>query len=106
MTPPIFRKVESGIDAVFGGEKHSHAHVGHVCDQLHLEHISNRFHSFAPESSGNIKWFVDGCSYFWAVSEALERTYSPLFAIPLTPRHFSPLANQARKKASTSSTGG
>jgi hypothetical protein len=72
--PPIFQKVESGIDAVFGGEKHSHAHVGHVCDQLHLEHISNRFHSFAPESSGNIKWFVDGCSYFWAVSEALERT--------------------------------
>ncbi len=27
--------------------------------------------SFAP-STGDIKWYVDGASYFWAVSMALE----------------------------------
>lgn len=34
---------------------------------------TNRFGSFAPESSGDVKWYVDGASYFWAVSIALER---------------------------------
>lgn len=34
---------------------------------------ANRFGSFAPESSGDVKWYVDGASYFHAVSIALER---------------------------------
>lgn len=34
----------------------------------------NRFLSFAPERTGNsAKWYVDGCSYMYAVSLALER---------------------------------
>lgn len=72
----IFRKVGAGIDSVFGsdGEKHSHSHIDHVCDDLHSEeHRANRYHSFQPETTGDVKWYVDGCSYFWAVSEALER---------------------------------
>lgn len=73
----IFKKVEAGIDSVFGGEKHSHSHVDHVCDDLHSEeHRANRYHSFQPESTGDVKWYVDGCSYFWAVSEALERKWA------------------------------
>lgn len=68
----LFGKVE----AFFGGgeeERHSHSHSGYQCDELHPEeHSANRFQSFAAPSSGNIKWFVDGCSYFWAVSEALQ----------------------------------
>ncbi|PYH41596.1 putative phospholipase D (PLD) [Aspergillus saccharolyticus JOP 1030-1] len=33
----------------------------------------NRFGSFAPERQGNeVKWHVDGCAYFYAVSKALE----------------------------------
>ncbi|KAL4889511.1 hypothetical protein BDV59DRAFT_116782 [Aspergillus ambiguus] len=33
----------------------------------------NRFQSFAPDRQGNdVKWHVDGCSYFYAVSKALE----------------------------------
>jgi phospholipase D1/2 len=33
----------------------------------------NRFGSFAPQRRHNdVKWFIDGCGYFWAVSEALE----------------------------------
>ena len=31
-----------------------------------------RFQSFAPETSGSVKWYVDGASYFHAVSLALE----------------------------------
>lgn len=34
---------------------------------------TNRYQSFAAPSSGNVKWHVDGASYFWAVSTALER---------------------------------
>ncbi|PWY88921.1 phospholipase D/nuclease [Aspergillus heteromorphus CBS 117.55] len=33
----------------------------------------NRFGSFAPPRQGNeVKWHVDGCAYFYAVSKALE----------------------------------
>lgn len=33
----------------------------------------NRFGSFSPERSGNdVKWYVDGCGYMYAVSLALE----------------------------------
>jgi phospholipase D1/2 len=32
----------------------------------------HRFGSFAPQTSCNAKWYVDGASYFWAVSEAIE----------------------------------
>ncbi|KAJ5098105.1 hypothetical protein N7532_005106 [Penicillium argentinense] len=33
----------------------------------------HRFGSFAPPREKNdVKWYVDGCSYFWAVSRALE----------------------------------
>ena len=34
---------------------------------------NTRFGSFAPDRQGNdVKWYVDGCSYFYAVSKALE----------------------------------
>lgn len=34
---------------------------------------ANRFESFAGQKNGNdVKWHVDGCSYMWAVSRALE----------------------------------
>ena len=82
----IFKKVESGIEAVFENEKHSHTHLQHACDHLHPEsHSQNRFHSFVAPSSGNVKWFVDGCSYFWAVSEALERALPSLSSSCLSP---------------------
>ena len=41
---------------------------------------SHRFHSFAPERSGNnAKWYVDGRDYFWAVSVALERAKETIY---------------------------
>ncbi|KAI9816311.1 MAG: hypothetical protein M1827_001913 [Pycnora praestabilis] len=41
---------------------------------------SHRFQSFAPERPGNnIKWYVDGRDYFWAVSVALERAKETIY---------------------------
>lgn len=41
---------------------------------------SHRFGSFAPERPGNnIKWYVDGRDYFWAVSVALERAKETIY---------------------------
>ncbi len=66
--------IESRVDGLFGGERHSHTHDGHDCAASHAdEHNTNRFQSFAAPSTGHSRWFVDGCSYFWAVSEALEQ---------------------------------
>lgn len=32
-----------------------------------------RFKSTFDVCTGRIKWHVDGCSYFWAVAEAIQR---------------------------------
>ena len=41
---------------------------------------SHRFESFAPERDGNnIKWYVDGRDYFWAVSVALEKAKETIY---------------------------
>ncbi|KAL8815843.1 MAG: hypothetical protein Q9223_005063 [Gallowayella weberi] len=41
-------------------------------DSLH--NSQNRFASFAAQRNSNdIKWYVDGCGYMWAVSRALEQ---------------------------------
>ncbi|QDS70930.1 hypothetical protein FKW77_006746 [Venturia effusa] len=40
----------------------------------------HRFNSFAPERMGNdIKWYVDGRDYFWAVSVALEKAKETIY---------------------------
>lgn len=41
---------------------------------------SHRFQSFAPErEDNNIKWYVDGRDYFWAVSVALDRAKETIY---------------------------
>ncbi|KAG5914948.1 hypothetical protein E4U42_000225, partial [Claviceps africana] len=41
---------------------------------------SHRFESYFPEREGNlIKWYVDGCDYFWAVSVALEQAQESIY---------------------------
>ncbi|CAK7205768.1 hypothetical protein SEUCBS139899_008547 [Sporothrix eucalyptigena] len=79
----IFRKVEGGIDNIFtGGERHSHTHHGYNCAESHSEeHNGNRFQSFAPQTTGHAKWYVDGCSYFWAVSEALVQARETIYIL-------------------------
>ncbi|KAJ5102138.1 Phospholipase D/Transphosphatidylase [Penicillium alfredii] len=42
----------------------------------------NRFGSFAPPREQNdVKWYVDGCSYFWAVSRALENARESIWIL-------------------------
>jgi hypothetical protein len=41
---------------------------------------SHRFESFAPERDGNnIKWYVDGRDYFWAISVALDKAKETIY---------------------------
>lgn len=73
----LLEKAKEGLeDLLPSHEKHSHAQDGHDyhTDDSHAPYSSNRYGSFAPPSSGHAKWYVDGASYFWAVSMALEGT--------------------------------
>ena len=60
-------------------EKHDEQQEAHAVgqDALAQARSQNRFNSFAPQSSGHPKWYVDGASYFYAVSLALEREEYP-----------------------------
>lgn len=71
----LLHKLEDKVDRLLGHEHQDHSHTAaEGCDDSHpVEHRENRYHSFAPQTSGVPKWYVDGASYFWAVSEALER---------------------------------
>ena len=71
----------------------------------------NRFGSFASPKNGNdAKWHVDGCSYMWAISKALEgsresiwimdcRTVAPCKTLTLT-RHRVVVTRALPEKAS------
>ncbi|KAL9128488.1 MAG: hypothetical protein Q9217_002838 [Psora testacea] len=64
------------------GDHHSHTHAGVQCaDGMH-DNNQLRYGSFAPQRTGNdIKWFVDGCSYMWAVSRALEQATQSIWIL-------------------------
>ncbi|KAK4142412.1 uncharacterized protein C8A04DRAFT_13240 [Dichotomopilus funicola] len=87
----LLRKAKHGLEDVLPGgeEKHSHTHDGHECheEEAHAEYGTNRYCSFAPQSSGHAKWHVDGASYFWAVSMALEEAREYVYILDwwLTP---------------------
>lgn len=113
----LLRKAKQGIeDFLPGEERHSHTHDGHECheDDAHAEYGTNRYCSFAPQSSGHPKWYVDGASYFWAVSMALEGMYATTYAFASftwrPPSHHTLLALTPRaqrlENTSTSWTGG
>jgi hypothetical protein len=108
----IFRKVSGRIEDIFGGDTHSHTHFGEQCNHHHPDdHSANRYQSYAPQTTGGAKWYVDGCSYFWAVSEAIEREYrvfrAPVLAIDkdINIKHRVPHM-QRPGRASTSWIGG
>ncbi|KAK0714867.1 hypothetical protein B0H67DRAFT_225243 [Lasiosphaeris hirsuta] len=79
----FLKKVGGDIEELFAGERHSHTHIGHGCheDDSHAEYSGNRFCSFAPQSSGHTKWYVDGASYFWAVSMAIEEAQESIYVM-------------------------
>jgi phospholipase D1/2 len=80
-----FERLEARLKDVHISKKatdqHSHTDLGDACQDLHTG-TENRFHSFAPPRHGNAaKFFVDGCSYFWAVSIALEEAKESIWIL-------------------------
>jgi phospholipase D1/2 len=81
----IFDKVHDAVDQLKSdvrrklgsiADVHSHTHISRICAPgFHEAHAAHRFKSFAPERrhGNDAKWHVDGCSYMFAVSVALER---------------------------------
>jgi phospholipase D1/2 len=65
------------------GEYSSQQQQGQVPPQPGQEfHSEHRYLSFAPERRGNdIKWYVDGCGYMWAVSVAIERARESIWIL-------------------------
>ncbi|KAI0022330.1 phospholipase [Xylariomycetidae sp. FL0641] len=51
---------------------------GPPMEEVNTDH---RYRSFADESAGNVKWFVDGASYFHAVSMALEQAQESIYIL-------------------------
>ena len=63
------------------GDRHSHTHTGAQCDDG-MHNTQNRYGSFAPQRTGNdVKWYVDGCGYMWAVSRALEHATQSIWIL-------------------------
>lgn len=53
---------------------------------------NNRYQSFAPVRQNNdAKWYVDGCSYMWAVSVAIEEAQESIWILDwwLSPGKFN-----------------
>ena len=80
-------EIGNNIKVKIGGEgvTHSHTHSSGECsDGTHSQNM-HRFQSFAPQRTGNdIKWYVDGCGYMWAVSMALERAQDTIWILDCT----------------------
>ncbi|OCK78885.1 phospholipase D/nuclease [Lepidopterella palustris CBS 459.81] len=88
----LFDKMQSAVNTIGSeikgiisspGYTHSHTHDSGVCsDGTHDDHAGRRYLSFAPERHGNdVKWYVDGCGYMWAVSIALERAKKSIWIL-------------------------
>jgi phospholipase D1/2 len=79
------QNIGTGIKAKISSweDRHSHTHASGECaDDIHGAHHANRFTSFAPVRDGNdVKWYVDGCGYFWAVSLALEQAKESIWIL-------------------------
>ncbi|RYO77046.1 hypothetical protein DL766_008963 [Monosporascus sp. MC13-8B] len=58
-------------------DEHSHSHDTE-CQHPNTDH---RFQSAFEQSSGDVKWYVDGASYFWAVSMALEEARESIYIL-------------------------
>ncbi|KAH8805791.1 hypothetical protein F5884DRAFT_459135 [Xylogone sp. PMI_703] len=76
------RRALGDIKDIFESEIHCHTTVGEFCHKHHEHTADNRYLSFAAPRAGNhAKWYVDGCGYFWAVSEAIERAEESIWIL-------------------------
>ncbi|KAK4160777.1 hypothetical protein QBC43DRAFT_219113 [Cladorrhinum sp. PSN259] len=80
----LIRKAKQGIADILpvDDDKHFHTHDGHRChEDKHADYAENRFCSFVAPSQGHAKWYVDGASYFWAVSMAIEEARESIYIL-------------------------
>lgn len=64
---------------------HSHTHTSGQCSDGAHKNSHHRYHSFAPQRDGNqLQWYVDGCSYMWAVSVAIEQAKESIWILDCT----------------------
>ncbi len=77
----IFGKLQGAVQGISseigkridGRNEHGQAQANAPWEGVVHKSNSQRYGSFAPLRTGNdVKWYVDGCGYFWAVSKALE----------------------------------
>ncbi|OTB12732.1 hypothetical protein K445DRAFT_320868 [Daldinia sp. EC12] len=79
----VFKDVKEALQ----GEKEEQAQQesggAHEQQQQHQQQVNtnHRFQSFAPETTGSVKWYVDGASYFYAVSLALEEARESVYIL-------------------------
>jgi len=60
--------------------RHDEEHERETDEKRSRASETHRFHSFAPERPNNdIKWYVDGRDYFWAVSVSLEAAKETIY---------------------------
>ncbi|KAI1198053.1 phospholipase [Nemania serpens] len=67
-----------GVDVRNDGQQEQ-PHTNEV--DIQPVNTAHRFQSFSPQTSGNAKWYVDGASYFWAVSMALEEARESIYIL-------------------------
>ncbi|KAI1660886.1 phospholipase D/nuclease [Daldinia decipiens] len=72
-----FKEVKEALKG--GGEEHSQQDNGGAVEQQAPSNY--RFQSFAPQTTGSAKWYVDGASYFYAVSLALEEARESVYIL-------------------------
>ncbi|KAI1386691.1 phospholipase D/nuclease [Hypoxylon trugodes] len=84
----LFHKVEDAFKEVKDAIKHEEeerphheSHNNNAGAEQSVFTSNNRFQSFAPETSGAVKWYVDGASYFYAVSLALEEARESVYIL-------------------------
>ncbi|KAI1122437.1 phospholipase [Nemania abortiva] len=73
-----------GVEDVLGGDDKEERPQEQVHpNQVEIQPVNtdHRFQSFAPQTSGNAKWYVDGASYFWAASMALEEARESIYIL-------------------------
>ena len=89
----IGSKLDANFPAGAEAGSHGHTHSGTQIGHGSSDNNRNRYASFATQRTGNdVKWFVDGCGYMWAVSRALEQATTSVWILDckksITPCHF------------------
>ena len=64
------------------GSTHSNTYGGTQYGDGPPTNPQHRYGSFATQQIGNdVKWYVDGCGYMWAVSRALQQAKSSIWIL-------------------------